>query len=606
MFSKVILLFLHFLLHSSILHFVSVVEVTPRGNETRLLYAGPLDNAKAVFGFGKFHLFAEIWDEAGAFATFDINTAFTTIMPVREQYESYDIAADVKKYKDIGDAGRISMILQADASIRQSASWMSLGDLAGDKSRDEMTIVEATAYDNLMRDLTNANTQLINDAAENLEFNSIEQLDQGAGTLYSITSQLVKGGDVAKTLDMKGREAAVKLVDKMADGFGKMTISDPNKLKAFIEGTTGSIVAILSSLNNVLYTNDPDEIPLTDIEAAASLPYDTDIPEGNAEIPEDPAIAFKQNAMKITRIDAVAQVKKMVNLVDNIASTALKSMVVGETLDTKAPLGVSMKLSKVSGSHTVGQDLNGDGIPDIPLVYNFETTSEVEFPLNFCPGKRFDWEEDDGNGTTMKKSQMHITPDHLLQPCIGYWGIALKEWQVIKQTYPASAQNLNRLTRTVDVDIYDEEESKVPIARMSLPIKVKTNRMKEKDKYLGLLNMPEPRSVNVEKRIGLAQRRKRLPIIYHKITVNRTYSTINVQMRGFNPYNRLAIMVKYGKQMVANDCDFIQMVSDITARDEEWYDYFIGVDKVKNQVIEFFRPQKKRYFTVFCRFLRHE
>ena len=54
---------------------------------------------------------------------------------------------------------------------------------------------------------------LINNAADTLEFNSIEQLDQGAGTLYTITSQLVKGGDVSKTLDMKGREAAVELVD---------------------------------------------------------------------------------------------------------------------------------------------------------------------------------------------------------------------------------------------------------------------------------------------------------------------------------------------------------------------------------------------------------
>ena len=54
---------------------------------------------------------------------------------------------------------------------------------------------------------------MINSAAETLEFNSIEQLDQGAGTLYQITSQLVKGGDIAKTLDMKGREAAVALVD---------------------------------------------------------------------------------------------------------------------------------------------------------------------------------------------------------------------------------------------------------------------------------------------------------------------------------------------------------------------------------------------------------
>ena len=84
----------------------------------------------------------------------------------------------------------------------------------------------------------------------------------------------------------------------MNEGFQKMTISDPNKLGTFLEGTTGSILAILNviflttkykynlllkSLNGVLYTNDPSQIPITDFEAAASLPYDTDIPEG-AEI----------------------------------------------------------------------------------------------------------------------------------------------------------------------------------------------------------------------------------------------------------------------------------------------------------------------------------
>ena len=93
------------------------------------------------------------------------------------------------------------------------------------------------------------------------------------------------------------------------------------------------------SLNNILYSNDPDEIPLTDIEAAADLPYDTDIPEDDADIPEDPNEAFKQNAMKITRLEAVKQVKSMVNLVDDIAANALKSMVAGEELDTAAPLG---------------------------------------------------------------------------------------------------------------------------------------------------------------------------------------------------------------------------------------------------------------------------
>ena len=36
----------------------------------------------------------------------------------------------------------------------------------------------------------------------------------------------------------------------------------------------------LQSLNQVLYSNDPKDLPLTDLDAAASLPYDTDIPEG--------------------------------------------------------------------------------------------------------------------------------------------------------------------------------------------------------------------------------------------------------------------------------------------------------------------------------------
>ena len=43
------------------------------------------------------------------------------------------------------------------------------------------------------------------------------------------------------------------------------------------------------------------------------------------------------------------------------------------------------------------------------------------------------------------------------------------------QTYPSSVQNLNRLTMTVDVDIYDGASQKVEIPAMpgNSPIKVK-------------------------------------------------------------------------------------------------------------------------------------
>ena len=57
-------------------------------------------------------------------------------------------------------------------------------------------------------------------------------------------------------------------------------------------------------------------------------------------------MAFERNTMKITRLNAVAQVKSMVDLVDDIAKNALKTQVAGETIDTKAPLGVAIKMSK--------------------------------------------------------------------------------------------------------------------------------------------------------------------------------------------------------------------------------------------------------------------
>ena len=82
--------------------------------------------------------------------------------------------------------------------------------------------------------------------------------------------------------------------------------------------------------------------------------------------------------------------------------------------------------------------------------------------------------------------------------------------------------------------------------------------------------------VDVVKRLKLNKRRKRLPIIYHKITANKTYSTINLQMRVKleldnlsvgtflqveNPLNRLVILAKHGSMMLAGDCHFIQVPS---------------------------------------------
>ncbi len=98
------------------------------------------------------------------------------------------------------------------------------------------------------------------------------------------------------------------------------------------------------SLNNILYSNDPNEIPLADFERAYDMPYDTDVSEDSEIL--DIEDAWKTNAYELTRISAVEQVKQMVSLVDDIAETTIMNSVEGEEMRTKTPLGVEMIMSK--------------------------------------------------------------------------------------------------------------------------------------------------------------------------------------------------------------------------------------------------------------------
>ena len=50
-----------------------------------------------------------------------------------------------------------------------------------------------------------------------------------------------------------------------------------------------------------------------------------------------------------------------------------------------------MIVSKKSGDKCRGNDIDGDGVPDLPLRYEFpnpeqDSMNVVQFPLGFCPG----------------------------------------------------------------------------------------------------------------------------------------------------------------------------------------------------------------------------
>ena len=82
-------------------------------NRTMPLYSGPLPEATAVLPMGQFHLYAKITESAGAYATFDINLRFPTVMPSERQYYDYNILQKVQDHQRTGNQQRIAQILTA-------------------------------------------------------------------------------------------------------------------------------------------------------------------------------------------------------------------------------------------------------------------------------------------------------------------------------------------------------------------------------------------------------------------------------------------------------------------------------------------------------------
>ena len=64
-----------------------------------VLYSGPLSEAKVIFPVGEFKLYAEIHEEAGAYATYVINPKFSTVLPDEDDYNNANIEELLKQYR---------------------------------------------------------------------------------------------------------------------------------------------------------------------------------------------------------------------------------------------------------------------------------------------------------------------------------------------------------------------------------------------------------------------------------------------------------------------------------------------------------------------------
>ena len=115
----------------------------------------------------------------------------------------------------------------------------------------------------------------------------------------------------------------------------------------------------------------------------------------------------------------------------------------------------------------MGRDTDGKDGPDLPLIFEMEDSDAVvQFPIGFCPSAK---------ETGFIKKHPGV--------CKGRWGFVIKEWETITAPYPASARNLNFVTKQVDIDLYDDKGNKVDVTGMAVTIDITIPRMREKRRF---------------------------------------------------------------------------------------------------------------------------
>lgn len=170
------------------------------------------------------------------------------------------------------------------------------------------------------------------------------------------------------------------------------------------------------SLNHVIFAEDLEDLPISDVRRAKDLDYDSALGEGELGfIADTPDQAMRQNVMQTTRFRAVDEINELTDMVDELGRTVVMASVLNEEIQTNSPAGVKMIMSRISYSKTMGTDTTGDGKRDFPLRFEIQDSSTViQFPLGFCPG-------DTSNKTDLQRNWK----------CIGEWGFVIKEWECI-------------------------------------------------------------------------------------------------------------------------------------------------------------------------------
>ncbi len=85
--------------------------------QTSLLASGPLKSIIAHLPLGSYEVFAEIYEEAGAFTTYQIKPQLDLLLPDQVDYDAFMVENKIETAKTLGNKNLVNQLLAADVTL---------------------------------------------------------------------------------------------------------------------------------------------------------------------------------------------------------------------------------------------------------------------------------------------------------------------------------------------------------------------------------------------------------------------------------------------------------------------------------------------------------
>ncbi|ROT78126.1 hypothetical protein C7M84_003163 [Penaeus vannamei] len=172
---------------------------------------------------GTFTVEVEVVDKWGAFTLVKPEIDMTVNMPTKEELEAADVDKLIADLSGGGNTDMLIMALAAQTEVLKQAEWLSL-------SEENLATMTDEEKEELLIYLAEKNNAALDALKENVNFNSLSNINAAASTLSGILKGASINQEAVKTIDLDAKEKIVGLTEDMMEGLEDIEVAVPELL----------------------------------------------------------------------------------------------------------------------------------------------------------------------------------------------------------------------------------------------------------------------------------------------------------------------------------------------------------------------------------------